>query len=372
VLALDYLGALAGSILFPFLVLPYLGLSRASVVFGTMNLAIAGIGIALLDGRRGWMAMRLSVAALVLVTALVFSTRLVGFMEDVLYSDEIVFTRTTPYQRIVLTRWRNDVRLYLNGNIQFSSIDEARYHEALAIPAMEAAPDARRVLILGGGDGMAAREILKYEQVERIDTVDIDPAMTALGRTRPELIALNRNALSSPKVNIHNADAFKFVEASRDFFDVILVDLPDPSSDTLAKLYSRAFYMLCLRRLSAEGILATQATSPFMASEAFWCIAETIKAAGGSRQDLPPLTVTPYHVHVPSFGEWGFVMAGRGAFDPRDLRPSVPTRYLNAEALSAMYSFGLDMRRRVTVAVNRLDRPVLQTYYRKGWKRYNE
>ena len=372
VLALDYIGALAGSVLFPFLVLPYLGLSRASVVFGIMNLAIAGVGVAILKGRRFWMMLRLALAFLILLVAMVFSARLVGYMEDLLYQDEIVFTRTTAYQRIVLTRWRNDIRLYLNGNLQFSSIDEARYHEALVIPAMEACPFARQVLILGGGDGMAAREVLKYPGVKHIQLVDIDPAMTTLGRTRPELITLNQHALSSPKVGILNSDAFKYLEESRTFFDVILVDLPDPNSETLAKLYSRSFYLLCLHHLSANGVLVTQATSPFEAPEAFWCIAQTIGAAGAGVKDLPQLATKPYHVNVPSFGEWGFVMAGRRPLTPRQWNPSVSTRFLNKEALAAMFSFGRDILAKGKVEVNRLDHPVLHTYYQRGWQRYNQ
>ena len=372
VLALDYLGALTGSILFPFLVLPYIGLSRASVVFGLMNLVIAGAGLALLQIRRLWITVRLAAAVLLLLAALIYSARLVGFMEDVLYQDEIVFTRTTPYQRIVLTRWRDDMRLYLNGNLQFSSIDEARYHEALVIPAMQACPRARQVLILGGGDGMAAREVLKYPDVERIQLVDIDPAVTDLGRVRPELVRLNQSALLSPKVRIDNLDAMKFLGDSKGFFDVIIVDLPDPSSQTLSKLYSRSFYMLCLRRLSAEGVLVTQATSPFFAPDAFWCIAETIASAGATRPGLPRLYLKPYHLHVPSFGEWGFVMATRRQLEPRHLSPSVATRFLNPEALAAMFSFGRDMRGGNRIEVNRLDRPVLHTYYKRGWQHYNQ
>lgn len=372
VLALDYLGALAGAILFPFLVLPYIGLSRASVVFGLMNLVIAGVGLALLEIRRLWIIVRLAVAVLLLLAALIYSARLVGFMEDLLYQDEIVFTRTTPYQRIVLTRWRDDMRLYLNGNLQFSSIDEARYHEALVIPAMQACPRARQVLILGGGDGMAAREVLKYPEVERIQLVDIDPAVTDLGRVRPELVRLNQSALLSPKVRIDNLDAMKFLGHSKGFFDVIIVDLPDPSSETLSKLYSRSFYMLCLRRLSAEGVLVTQATSPFFAPDAFWCIAETIASAGATHPGLPQLYLKPYHLHVPSFGEWGFVMATRRQMEPRHLSPSVSTRFLNPEALAAMFSFGRDMRGGNRIEVNRLDRPVLHTYYKRGWQRYNQ
>jgi spermidine synthase len=202
--------------------------------------------------------------------------------------------------------------------------------------------------------------------------VDIDPAITELSRTRPELRAVNSDALQSPKVTIHNTDAMQFLEGSRDFFDVIIVDLPDPNTETLSKLYSRSFYMLCLRRLSAAGVLVTQATSPFFAPEAFWCIVETIKAAHGHQPGLPPIDLQPYHVHVPSFGEWGFVMAAKKAIDPEQLSPSVPTRFLNPGSLRAMFSFGDDMQALQTIAVNRLDQPVLYTYYQKGWRRYNQ
>ena len=200
VLALDYIGALAGSLLFPLLALPYLGLSRASLVFGLMNLCVAAVGIGLLRGRRLWISLRLGVAAVLLLTALFYSVRMVGFLEDLLYQDNIVYAKTTRYQRIVLTRWHDDIRLYLNGHIQFSSIDEARYHEALVFPAMSLCPGPENILILGGGDGMAAREVLKFDSVRRIVLVDLDPEMTGLGQQRPELVQLNKGALNDPRV----------------------------------------------------------------------------------------------------------------------------------------------------------------------------
>ncbi len=371
VLALDYVGALAGSLLFPFLVLPYLGLSRASVVFGVMNLLVAAAGLSLLQQKRRWITMRLAAACMLLVAALGFSSRLVGFFEDLLYQDDIVFAETTPYQRIVLTRWRNDVRLYLNGHIQFCSIDEARYHEALVIPALEACSNARQVLILGGGDGLATREVLKYAQVRSVLLVDIDPAMTRLAQTRPELVALNNDSLNSPRVRIINTDAMRFLEQSSDFFDVIIIDLPDPSSETLSKLYSKSFYELCNRRLTAGGVLVTQATSPFFAPEAFWCIEKTIEASGVHLPGLPRLAPVAYHINVPSFGDWGFVLAGRKPIKPEHLAPSVPTAYLNRDSLQAMFSFGGDTRARKPLEINRLDRPVLFTYYKEGWVTYN-
>jgi len=371
VLALDYIGALAASIAFPFIVLPYLGMSRASVVFGMMNLAVAAAGLTLLRSARRWIAVRLAVATLILLATFFFSTRLVGFLEDLLYQDNIIYAKTTPYQRIVLTRWRDDIRLYLNGHIQFCSIDEARYHEALVIPAMEACPKPQHVLILGGGDGMAAREVLKYPSVKRVVVVDIDPAMTILGSSRPELVALNKGSFHSPKVTIVNSDAMNFVEKSQEFFDVIVIDLPDPSSEALARLYSRSFYALCARRLKPHGILATQATSPFFASDAFWCIVQTIRESISGHADLPRLIPIPYHVNVPSFGEWGFIFAGKREVAPKKLLISVPTRFLNLEMLHAMFVFGRDMAPSMAVESNRLDHPVLYEYYKRGWRKFN-
>jgi spermidine synthase len=372
VLALDYIGALAGSIAFPLIVLPYLGLSRASVVFGIMNLVIAGAGLTLLPGARKWTTIRLATAVLILFTTLVFSTRLVGFLEDLMYQDNIIYAKTTAHQRIVLTRWRDDIRLYLNGHLQFSSIDEARYHEALVIPAMETTLRAQNVLILGGGDGMAAREVLKYRTVERITLIDIDPVITVLGKTRPELLALNKGSLNSQKLTVINRDAMKFVEQSRDFFDVIIIDLPDPSSEALAKLYSKSFFGLCARRLKPGGALVTQATSPFYAPHAFWCIFQTIAESVPITSGLPKFTPLPYHVNVPSFGEWGFVLAGKRPINPKRLSPSVATRFINSETLRAMFSLSRDMQPKKNVQVNHLDRPVLYEYYRHGWKKFND
>lgn len=371
VLALDYAGALLGSILFPLIALPYLGLSRSSVVFGLMNLAVAYAGLRLLREKTGPMMLRLFAVTLVLVGSLFSSSRLVGFLEDLLYQDSIIYTANTPYQRIVLTRWRDDVRLYLNGQIQFSSIDEARYHEALVIPAMEGCGHVSEVLILGGGDGMAAREVLKYEKVKRAVVCDLDPEMTRLGKERKEILALNRGALNADKVFVVNQDAMRYVLESKDFFDVVIIDLPDPSNQALAKLYSDSFYTLCLRRLRPGGVVVTQATSPFFAPDAFWCVVRTMEEASSRLSEAGPFHVLPYHLNVPSFGEWGFVLCSSNRIDPLGLRPSVPARYMNAESLHAMFGFSLDMTRRQEVLVNRLDNPILYMYYKAGWRTFS-
>lgn len=387
VLALDYIGALGGALAFPLLALPWLGMTRSSVVFGLMNLVVAAAGLLLIPGRRLGPALRLSAAAALLLVSLGYSTRWVGFLEDVLYQDRVVFAEDSKYQRIVLTRWRNDVRLYLNGHLQFSSTDEARYHESLVIPAMEAVRatggEPKTVLILGGGDGLAAREVLKYGSVERIVLVDLDPKVTELARTRPEFVALHGGSLDAPEMHIVHDDAFRFLRSEQDadlppFYDVILADLPDPSTPTLAKLYSRAFYASALRKLSRHGVLVTQATSPFFARQAFWSVVETLRSARAPDLDAETgeIHVQPYHVHVPSFGEWGFAMASYRPVDPSTLavaeaQRSGSTHFLDDATLRALFVFPKDLAP-LPVAVNRLDDPVLFRYYEKGWGTFNQ
>jgi spermidine synthase len=371
VLALDYAGALAGAVAFPLLVLPLLGMSRASVVFGILNLVVAAVGLTLLEGRRAGIAARLAAVSVALLACAAFAPGMTRFFENILYEDNIVFVKDTPYQRIVITRWKDDVRLFLSGHLQFSSVDEARYHEALVIPAMEAAADRRSVLILGGGDGLAAREMLKYPRVERVTLVDIDPEMTRLGRERPELVRTNGGSLKSPRVQVVTMDAMRFMEHDRGFYDVIVADLPDPSSEALGKLYSLQFYRLALRRLSRGGVFVTQATSPFYAREAFWTVKATLAAAasGGDIAEGPALIV-PYHTDVPSFGDWGFVIATRRPVAPGALAVSVKTRFLTDEVLRSMFAFGTDVAE-VPAQVNTLDDPTIHREHRRGWRRFN-
>jgi spermidine synthase len=299
-----------------------------------------------------------------------YSERMVHFFEDILYQDEIVYAEDTPYQRIILTRWRNDIRLFLNGHIQFSSIDEARYHESLVHPALVGlGRDAERILILGGGDGLAVREILKWSSVEQIDLVDIDPAITELGRNHPMLTKLNENALQSDIVTVTHQDAMLYLQESETFYDVVYIDLPDPNSETLSKLYSTSFYELVHRRLTSDGILVTQATSPYFAPEAFWCIEETLTETFTAHNG----TVYPYHINVPSFGEWGFVMASKREMDWSDKSLKIETKFLTTEKIPTLFVFGQDIAKdRVDIESNHLLNPVLFHYYKRGWQRYNQ
>ncbi|MEN3293433.1 MAG: spermidine synthase, partial [Burkholderiales bacterium] len=181
VLTFDYLGALAVSLLFPLVLAPHLGLVRSGFLFGMLNVAVGLWTIYVFRAELRNVAGRLlraSTVMCVLISGFALSERLVYWGERGMFGDEIVFATSTPYQRLVVTRWKDDLRLYINGNLQFSSRDEYRYHEALVHPALEVSPWARSVLVLGGGDGLALREILRYPNIRNVTVVDLDPAMT--------------------------------------------------------------------------------------------------------------------------------------------------------------------------------------------------
>ncbi|MBI5570643.1 MAG: polyamine aminopropyltransferase [Desulfomonile tiedjei] len=375
VLALDYLGALLASCAFPLVLVPYLGFLRTSFVFGLINVGVAGIGLRvltpLLRKKRLLSILAIACAAL-LAVGLAVSGLFTSVMEQILYQDEILLARQTPYQRLVVTKWHQDLRLFIDGALQFSSVDEHRYHEALVHPAMAASPAAKRVLILGGGDGMAAREVLKYRQIERIDLVDLDREMVELFRDRPMLAGLSGGALSDPRVTVHVADAGKFLELSADVWDLIVIDLPDPNNLSLARLYTTSFYKLVSLHLSTHGIAVTQATSPFYAPEAFWCVVKTWESTPIGPEGDRGLHVYPYHVHVPSFGDWGFVMVARNAIDPKRLKlgRGISLKFLTDDLLPTLFVFPQDSLPPPGIEANRLDTQIVTTYYRRAWRRF--
>lgn len=370
VLTADYIGALVAALLFPLVLVPQLGLIRTSLVFGLLNLGVAGLCWWLFRDqvglRLGWLV---ALPAMVLGLGLVASEPMVGFFEQQLYNDEVILARTTPYQRLVLTRQGERLRLFLNGGLQFDSQDEYRYHEALVHPVMGLAGRRERVLVLGGGDGMAVREVLRHPDVESVTLVDLDPVVTGLFRDNPLLADLNDHSLQDPRVEIVNQDAWKFLETAAGFYNVIIIDLPDPHSPALGKLYTRAFYSLAARVLARDGMLVTQATSPLYAREAFWCIHHTLAATPGSLEAGETLRTLPYHAYVPSFGAWGFVLAGHQ--QPRWDRLVVPAglRFLDAGQLVGMRRFPADMAM-ADVAVNTLQAQPLLGYYEAGWGRW--
>jgi spermidine synthase len=364
VLTFDYLGALGASLLFPIVLVPWLGLVRAPMLFGAINVAVALWTTAILRdslGARRWLQ-GVCIAALVLLGAGIWKANaILDLAEGNLYADEVVLARTTPYQRIVITAWKDDLRLFLNSNLQFSSRDEYRYHEALIHPGLAALPAARKVLILGGGDGLALREVLRYPNVESVTLVDLDPEMTRLFSTHPELRRLNQGAFADPRVRVVNDDAFRWIDASADSFDFAVVDFPDPSNFSLGKLYTTTFYRLLAKRLAPDAAFVVQATSPLFARQSYWCIVTTLEDAG--------LAAAPYHVYVPSFGEWGFVLAGRTLPQRPSKLPS-GLRFLTPTAIPEMFDFPRDMAR-VPAESNRLHTQSLVRYYEREWATIN-
>ncbi len=364
VLTFDYLGALAVSIAFPLWLVPQLGLARTGLLFGLMNAAVAFWALWLFRDEIRARASHL-VAALLVLGALLLAwsqaERITRASEDRFFEDKVVLAQTSPWQRIVLTQGPRGHRLFLNGNLQFAESDEYRYHEALVHPVMSAyakgggAP--RRVAVLGGGDGMAVREVLRYPGVEQVTLVELDPAMTQLFSSHEALRRLNADALRSPRVRIVNADAFAWLEQASEPYDVIVVDFPDPTNFAIGKLFTESFYALLARRLSPSGYAVVQTTSPLVARESFWTVATTIEAAG--------LRTAPYHAHVPSFGEWGFIVASHRPFSPGGTLPA-GLRFLTPQTLPLLFDFPADMAR-VPTEVNRLSNQVLVHTYEREW-----
>ncbi|MFV0678816.1 MAG: polyamine aminopropyltransferase [Ottowia sp.] len=369
VLTFDYLGALAVSLAFPLVLVPQLGLIRTGLLFGLMNAAVALWALWLFRHELRHFAAHATACALalaLLAAAWAGAEHITTLAEEKLYADRIVLAQTTPYQRIVLTHapgeGRPGYRLFLNGNLQFAERDEYRYHEALVHPAMAAHGAPRRVAVLGGGDGMAVREILKYPSVESVTLVELDPAMTTLFGSNPALAALNDGALASPKVKVTNTDAFQWLQTEEAYFDVVIVDFPDPTNFNVGKLYTQSFYALLEKRLAASGYAVIQTTSPLVARHSFWTVVHTIESAG--------LAATPYHAHVPSFGEWGFVIASRRPWRQPSALPK-GLRYLTPQTLPLLFDFPADMAR-VPAEVNRLSNQVLVHTYEQEWGRAME
>ena len=362
VLTFDYLGALLVALAFPLVLVPQLGLVRTGIAFGLLNVAVAVWALWIFRAElraRASQAAACALSAVLLLAGLVGAEDLTRWSEERFYGEHIVFKQSSPYQRIVVTDGGGGTRLFLNGNLQFHSRDEYRYHEALVHPAMVAHGAPKRVLVMGGGDGMAVREILKYPSVEQVTLVELDPLMTGLFTSNPKLAALNGHSLSNPKLRIVNTDAFGWLEQHHEVFDVIVIDFPDPSNFALGKLYTASFYELVDQHLSAGGYAVVQTTSPLIARRSFWTVVTTLESVG--------LTATPYHAHVPSFGEWGFVLASRRPFRvPAQLPEGL--RFLSPKSLPALLDFPPDMAR-VPTEVNRLSNQVLVQEFEAEWGR---
>lgn len=362
VLTYDYIGALAASLLFPLVLVPFVGLIRGGFIIGLANIFVAVLLVFRLRDDKSLLLDRFAAVAvaLVLFAGALGAERLQRLSEAQLYDDPLIYAKSSNYQRIALTRRGDDLRLYLNGNLQFSSRDEYRYHEALVWPAMGRVASPRRVLILGGGDGLALREVLTHDGVENVTLVDLDPAITELFSTAPALRRLNEDAFADDRVRTINADAFTWVRDTDQQFDVVLVDFPDPTNYSIGKLYSLEFYKSMRRVIAPGGVVTIQSTAPLVASQSFAMISATLEAAG--------FRTRSYHTYVPSFGDWGFTLASLGPVGELGSLPD-DLRYLTPEEELRMYSFAPDMLAEAP-DINRLENQALVRLFTEEWRRY--
>ncbi len=367
VLSLDYIGALGGSVLFPILLLPSLGLISSSFAIGLTNAMVALLSVFCLrdylDAPRRMLAC--AIATIVLLFALtLLAGRITAFAQDHLYFDRIIWRKQSQYQSLVVTNtWqKNDVRLYIDGHLQFAEADEYRYHEALVHPALswgEGAPGT--VLILGGGDGLAVREVLKYPSVTRIDLVDLDPAMTDLGRNLAPIARLNGNSMAASVLNVHNTDAFNFVKSTDQTYDRIIIDFPDPHNEALSKLYAVEFYAMVQSILAQDGVLVTQSSSPFFSPHTYWTISETLS-------EIFPQVVN-YQMSIPSFGVWGYNLAANTQGSTLGRLPD-DLRYLTPDVFAAARIFPEDLLPKRELAVNSIFDPNIYHQYSRDVSGY--
>jgi spermidine synthase len=343
--AADYLGALLGGLAWPFLVLPHLGMIRGAAVTGMINLVAAAIVAVFLLRKvlsRREFGSALAVLALafaMLVTLIVTAGGIETTSRQRLYADPIIAYQHSAYQEIVVTRQGDDMRLYLDGGLQFSTRDEYRYTESLVYPVLGAG--ARSVLVIGGGDGLAARELLRQPGIDTIVQVELDPAVIAMAKTT--MRSANGGALDDPRVHLVIDDAMTWLRAPhpgvvpRSGFDAVIVDLPDPDNPVLGRLYSAEFYTLVTHALAPRGLMVVQSGSPYSTPMVFWRTVSTIHSVG--------FAVTPYHVDVPTFGDWGFTLARLGTDPPVPTMPkkAPPLRFLSQGVLDAATVFGADV-----------------------------
>ena len=359
VMSLDYVGALIGSVTFPLLLLPSLGLVQSSFAIGLINILVATVNVFVFRHQLKHYKQILITcfAILALLTLFIyFGTHITRFAEKHLYFDHVIYSKQTPYQKLVVTRsaTTREQRLYIDGHIQFSSRDEYRYHEYLVHPVLSIPGPKKNVLILGGGDGLAVREILKYDDVEQIHLVDIDPEMIRIGTELPILKRLNEKSMSSDRLTTFAEDAFSFINQPGILYDRVIIDMPDPHNEAINKLYSREFYTMIKRRMTPEGVLVSQSSSPFFTRNVFWCIENTLAEVFNN--------TLSYQTSLPSFGIWGFNMARNNTGFPANFSFNIPTQAITNETMTAAMIFSKDMQKLPT-PINSIMEPKLYHLY---------
>lgn len=381
----DYIGAGIGAAIWVLFMLK-IEISQAAALTASLNL-IAGF-IFLVRFRtylRFKFKLVLGHALLGLLIVLIFVSggHWQKQMQNMLYLDKVVYQTQTPYQNLVFTErllgggYEPIYNFYINGRLQFSSLDEHIYHEFLVHPAMQASARHDKVLIIGGGDGLALREVQKWHP-KQVTLIDLDPSLVALFKLPEQFLpahlsskikVLTQNSFNQPEVEVIHDDAFIAIDkllASKITFDTIIVDLPDPSHPDLNKLYSVNFYYRLQHLLNGDGAIVIQSTSPFHAKSAFISIGKTLQKAGYQTQQ--------YHQNVPSFGEWGWTIASKTGLPPLQRLSAfneidVSTKWLTLPLLTGAFVFNKDFYVDIdSVKVNYLGSNALYQYHQQAWE----
>lgn len=361
VFTFDYIGALLASLIFPLFFVPQVGLIRTSLFFGLINVVVA-IWVAykfksIINGFKYLIFIAWSVLILILV-CFVMSKDIELWTENLAYNDKVILSQKSPYQKIIITRNNKDYKLFINGNLQFSTSDEYRYHEALVHPVISLSKNIDTILVLGGGDGLAVRELLKYKEIKKIFLVDLDPMMTDMFKQNILLKSINKNSLSHSIVEVINKDAFAWLHDNKRKFNTIIIDFPDPSNYSLGKLYSLTFFKKLKESLHIGASVVIQSTSPWFARKSYWCVESTLQAAG--------FNTIPYHAYIPSFGEWGYIIGYTDTTFTNCRNMADSLQYINPILFEQMRYFPQDMSK-CPVDINRLNNQILVHYFEKEW-----
>ena len=412
VLFIDYVGALVGSLILPWYLMPHLGFAKTSLFAG--YICLLAFSLLMIAFRKELHQKKKHLILFLIVGIFLFigwkkNESFLSYLRQLKQPKaELAYLYRSPYQELRFMRYKKSYFLALNKQPQFSTQDEQRYHEVLIHPAMTLASSRQRVLILGGGDGLALREIWRYHDVKEVVMVDLDPAMTNFGKNNPTMKRFNHNSMQAQKrryyclyewscrhkkpqllyslqipqqrscpsytrplphsnphcrlhtrrtstlqrLHIYNRDAWKYVEEGKSLFSVIISDLPDATNISLSKLYSVEFYKMLRRRLAPKGMIGIQSTSvsPYF-RRGYWCIVNTVHEAG--------LITKGYQVWVPSYGlHTSFTLASKNKIDLKKLHLRVPTRFLNDLFFPALFWFPKDMNH-IKTPINRIDTHIL-------------
>ena len=381
----DYIGAGIGAAIWVIFLLS-IDISKAGAITAALNLLAGSIFIwrywSKLKWRKTFLSLHMALALLIVVI-FNYGNNWLNQMSNLLYLDNVVYSDKTRYQQLTFTERKmglgqdSIINFYLNGRLQFSSMDEQIYHSYLVSPVLAGSARHNNILIVGGGDGLALRDVLKWSP-KSVTLVDLDEQLldifqsplqhlpTKLGQ---QISQLNQLSLQDSRVNIIRGDAFVEIDQllkQKHVFDAIIVDLPDPSHPDLNKLYSVNFYARLNQLLAGDGQIAIQSTSPYHAKDSFISIGKTVKAANFNH-------VQQYHDNVPSFGEWGWTIATKAGISPlkrlnKLTELQIPHVWLSLAMIKGAFNFSTNFyHNKDKIGVNYLGSHTLYQLHQQAW-----